>query len=607
MRFGKFINFTDLGKASERISTMTFIQLCVKKHSIQTTVISFILIFTVVSIILLTSMSNYFITEFVMDRYLSDYLQSFYSGFDKSLSTIVSRLNMVSMDLLTRQELYLKLLSSETTPEEKQRAVAQNIEPLIKNHDIITGIDIVCNDSVFRCSNIPLDFETPTDMLTDITRSALTFHKDGLTSDGVCYTAAGTKYYNFFNNSDLGYIILYFNEDILHSVYSGAIKGNTFFITADDYIISHSDKSRLGAKAYIPYNFYSGEKLSIKRYDTSIISKYTMPSNNINSNVCIVGVIAADNLYNMVYPINSALVVMFTLMLCIAVLFAVLFTKRLLHRFTDIREKIELFGNNPGTPITFKSSNEVRALEESFSKMARHISLLMDETAAANERRRTAELKALQIHINPHFIYNALDTITCMAKLSREYEIENMTYALASFFRIGLSEGRSNITIAEEIKHVQSYIHIESIRFPDLFEVKYNIPDEIAENYLILKIILQPLVENSIKHGFHGIKYKGKISIDAHMDENDIYITVRDNGIGISGIKSYDKASYAFGYGLENVQQRLELEYGKGYGLSFSETDGGGTVVTVRIRKVHISAFTKASAQALKYNKTNLI
>ena len=134
------------------------------------------------------------------------------------------------------------------------------------------------------------------------------------------------------------------------------------------------------------------------------------------------------------------------------------------------------------------------------------------------------------------------------------------------------------------------------MRFPDLFDVEYDIPDEIAQNYLIVKIILQPLVENSIKHGFHGIKYKGIIKIAAVMDENDIYITVSDNGSGMSDNSPSSNARYAFGYGLKNVQQRLELEYGEGYGLTFSQSAGHGTTVTVRIKKVHTDAFTESSS-----------
>ena len=96
-----------------------------------------------------------------------------------------------------------------------------------------------------------------------------------------------------------------------------------------------------------------------------------------------------------------------------------------------------------------------------------------------------------------------------MQNAKGETEIENMTYALASYFRIGLSGGRSLIPIRDEIKHVKSYIDIESIRFPDLFTVEYDIPDYIADNYEIIKITLQPLVENAVKHGFADISYKG--------------------------------------------------------------------------------------------------
>ena len=198
------------------------------------------------------------------------------------------------------------------------------------------------------------------------------------------------------------------------------------------------------------------------------------------------------------------------------------------------------------------------------------------------EKQRIAELKALQAQINPHFMYNALDAIIWHAKLKNQEYLADMVYELATFFKISLHKGENFIYVWEEIKHVESYVKIEQMRFPNLFEIHYRIQEDILQTK-ILKIILQPLVENAIKHGFEYIESGGVITIVGYSDGDDLVFEIEDNGAGMK----FDPLSVAYtsnGYGIKNVHERLVLEYGQGYGLTFYSEEGKGTRVVVRLK-----------------------
>ena len=371
----------------------------------------------------------------------------------------------------------------------------------------------------------------------------------------------------------------------MFSLYGNSLlDNNEFFITVDGKVMSHTDKSKLGTEVYIPNELYSDENLSVNRYSNSIIGKFQIIADNINSDICMITIVKADKLFGIVDKINLYIFMSLGTLFIIAVYTAILVTRRFVKQHVNIRENIERIEKFPYEAIEFDTKNELQILENSFSKMSYRISQLMKQKDEANEAQRIAEMKALQVHINPHFIYNALDVITCFAKCKGEKEIENMTYALASYFRIGLSGGKTLISISDELKHVRSYIDIEMIRFPDMFDVEYDVPEEISNNYEIVKITLQPLVENAVKHGFCDMDYKGHIRITARFDGRDIIFIVSDNGCGydVNPLQA-EKTFASGGYGLTNVQQRLQFEYGDDYGLSFSKNTDGGTDVMVRI------------------------
>lgn len=235
------------------------------------------------------------------------------------------------------------------------------------------------------------------------------------------------------------------------------------------------------------------------------------------------------------------------------------------------------------------SGDEVATLERSFNTMVGKIEELVANVRCEQVNLRRTELKLLQAQINPHFLYNTLDTIIWMAEDGQSEEVVEIVGALSDFFRVSLSKGRDYITLKEEESHVKSYLQIQQFRYADILEYEIDIPEELGE-YNVLKLTLQPIVENAIYHGVKRKRGKSKIMIRGSYKENHMLLTVEDNGIGIQEEKlkqirvHLEKENPEItdkGFGLANVNARILLNYGKGYGLSIDSTYGVGTKVSM--------------------------
>ena len=254
----------------------------------------------------------------------------------------------------------------------------------------------------------------------------------------------------------------------------------------------------------------------------------------------------------------------------------------------SLRDHVNKLGNGKtDVVLSTNAKDEIWELENSFNKMVVRIQDLIERNNQEKEKQKEMELIALQAQINPHFIYNTLDAIGWMAKLKKETEIERMVMALSTFFRTSLHKGEQYIMVKEEIELVESYVTIEKMRFPEKFDIIYNISDEIRD-CLMLKIILQPLVENAIKHGISEKEGKGLITINGYAEDEDLVFEVIDDGVGFDVCTKEFQAAYNHikrsGYGLRNVDERIKLEYGDDYGLKFESEKGKGTRVYVRLK-----------------------
>jgi two-component system sensor histidine kinase YesM len=217
---------------------------------------------------------------------------------------------------------------------------------------------------------------------------------------------------------------------------------------------------------------------------------------------------------------------------------------------------------------------------------------LVEDKYRLGQAVKQLELKALQAQINPHFLYNTLDLINWMSAKYKAEEIRALVSALSKFYKLSLSGGEDTVRVRGELEHVQAYVQIQNMRYADCIRLILNVPEPLLD-YPILKLVIQPLVENAI---FHGIRHKadenGIIEINGEIQNEVLCLHVRDDGVGmpeerVNGILSaHPHTENHHGYGVRNIDERLRLRYGAGFGLSFRSAPGEGTTVTVRIPAV---------------------
>jgi two-component system sensor histidine kinase YesM len=243
--------------------------------------------------------------------------------------------------------------------------------------------------------------------------------------------------------------------------------------------------------------------------------------------------------------------------------------------------------------MTSDNVDEITELGMSFNIMIGKIRELLDSKIKEQENLKKAELRALQAQINPHFLYNTLDTIIWMAEAKKTDQVIEIVSALSSFFRISLSKGKDWITIGEEIERTNSYLTIQKMRYRDILDYKIQVDEGVA-NYTILKLILQPLVENALYHGIKNKRQGGTIIVRAKpKSPNEVQLEVEDNGIGFTPEKlarlqeeledDSGDIKLESGFGIGNVNKRIRLYYGKQYGISVTSEYHTGTCVTLII------------------------
>ncbi|CAG0975413.1 two-component system, sensor histidine kinase YesM [Anaerolineae bacterium] len=243
--------------------------------------------------------------------------------------------------------------------------------------------------------------------------------------------------------------------------------------------------------------------------------------------------------------------------------------------------------------ITHDNVDEITELGMSFNIMIGRIRELLNAKIKEQEDLKKAELRALQAQINPHFLYNTLDTIIWMAESKKTDQVVEIVRALSSFFRMSLSKGKDWITIGEEIERVKSYLTIQKMRYRDIMDYRVEVDAKVLDN-TVLKLILQPLVENALYHGIKNQRQRGTIIVRAKQNnENEVLLEVEDDGIGFMPEKlaqinalmndTFDEIRYERGFGLNNVNKRIKLYYGTQYGLSITSEYQVGTCVSVVI------------------------
>lgn len=306
----------------------------------------------------------------------------------------------------------------------------------------------------------------------------------------------------------------------------------------------------------------------------------------------VVGVSYVDEMVNR----NVTEMIHLSCLLAVVVLAAAVLTSWLLFRLlghplrglADAMERFEADADH----FTYRpvgGTREVQELSNSFEHMVLRIQQLMTTVREEEVNLRKTELKALQAQINPHFLYNTLDSIAWMCEQGRNTDAVKMVHALARLFRISISKGHELIPISKEIEHAESYLQIQKYRYKNQFTYEFQVDPECLD-YYCNKITLQPIIENAINHGLDLLVEEGRITVQVCQDGEDILFFVQDNGVGMSEeqlrtILQHDPKDRT-GIGIKNVNDRLKIYFGKQYGLHISSELDVGTCVEIRMPKI---------------------
>ena len=258
-----------------------------------------------------------------------------------------------------------------------------------------------------------------------------------------------------------------------------------------------------------------------------------------------------------------------------------------IQKLRDSMKKVQE-GDFSVSDVVVDSKNEIGSLTKSFDVMTHRIHELMEQNVHEQEEKRKSELKALQSQINPHFLYNTLDSIIWMAEGKKNEEVVLMTASLARLLRQSISNEDEVVPIANEVEYARGYLTIQKMRYKDKLEFQIEVDSSILYIPLI-KLVLQPIIENAIYHGLKYKESKGLLIVKGFMKDGNAVLQVIDDGVGMDEetlAHIYDKHKVNYhsnGVGVYNVQKRLKLYYGEDYGITYTSELGKGTTATITI------------------------
>ena len=404
---------------------------------------------------------------------------------------------------------------------------------------------------------------------------------------------------------DMNYAVI---DKMMESVNDNTSQHYVYLCDSNGAIIYHPMLMQITAGLYdennlIAAGYDDGSHKEIYHGEERIVSVETMSYTGWK----LVSVIPTSNSYIGMRDIRYFVIMIVSLTLLAMLLLNGLVARRVTSPIVKLNDSIkELESGKTHPDVYIGGPSEIEHLGKTLRASYEQIDRLMKDMVASQEEKRKSELDALQSQINPHFLYNTLDSIVWMIEGGKYDDAVFMITQLASLFRVSLSGGKTIISIEDEIRHAQNYMNIQKVRFKDAFTTEFDI-DENIKDYCTVKLIVQPILENAVYYGVKDME-DGEIKVKAFMgDDEDLYITVSDNGFGMSGEETalvltddsrvHKKGS---GVGLVNVQRRIQLRFGMQYGLTIESEPDEGTVVTIHLPAI---PFTEENRKILEEGK----
>ena len=492
---------------------------------------------------------------------------------------------------------YLKMTNKELKTSQNNMLAAENSVNnfLVFKANIssiyVKGFNGLVFDSTSASNNITPELEK---QLTDLHGESI------LISDVVTnYNNSKTKVISLVRllkdidnlSSNLAIIKINVPEEEISKIYQNKLlgtKGDYFIIDEQKNIISSLNKKNLGTKLdnkYYDKRLYSASS----GYFKTVLDKHNFLVTYFNLSRPgwkMINLVPLDDLSKDTKVIQNITfyAILASLTLCLLVIS--LFSFNVLSPLKQIRKYMKSLENeNFDVNINVKGNDEIALLGKSFNKMSKRLGELINEVYTVQIKQKEAELKALQAQINPHFLYNTLDTIYWMCRMEKAYESSDLVQALSKLFRLSLNSGNEFTFVKNEVDHLNNYIIIQKKRFEDLIKFNINVSEEVME-CKVVKLVIQPLVENAIHHGIEKKGTQGKIDINIYKEAGNVIYLINDDGAGAdeNELKAFlEKVEEGNrGFGIKNVNDRIKLYFGNEYGIEFKSSFGNGTTVIVK-------------------------
>lgn len=387
----------------------------------------------------------------------------------------------------------------------------------------------------------------------------------------------------------LGYILIYLDEDYIQDIWDSATWGttsNVFLLDSDGQILQSSQPGADYTSILESIQLPNGSAIQSQNGKSFVITGTKMTLNNWK--ICMITPFQEVN--QSVRLLKTELLIIVGIIILLFIILARFTADNMARPITRLSEIMDTYHGEDyldAEPVNFDAykdrSDEIGKMYRSYEQLENRLDMLIQEIFVKNLEKKDAELALLQSQINPHFLYNTLDSINWLALENDQEEISEMIHALSDTFRLSLMKNNSTLVeIDQEIQYIKSYLMLQKFRYGDRLTYSFDLPDPLPQIY-ITRFILQPIVENSLKHGIDKIDGGGSISITMTIDE-DIHITVANDGNDIdldkmaellyfdpkeSEIRAFTKG----GYGVQNIYRRIKIICGDAYGITYEKTD----------------------------------
>jgi two-component system, sensor histidine kinase YesM len=522
-----------------------------------------------------------------------------------SINNFIQDMDFVSMSAIADPQMqsFIKLYDKESADKQEQRVVdlRYNMQSsLLFSRKYISGIYVFQHNRVlFRYGNFRQnDNDENNEIIPSISElkgktrwTPAQKIKDSNYPDVETYEISQYRAINDMNvlNHQIAYQRITVDESYVRSLYEWVMaEQNEEMFVMDDLgqIISASNPQLLGTTITDPSSkkkLFQGSEGYFKDSMGRIISYYAIK----NPHWIVVKIENLQGLSKNDQVLINIIVLCLLLTLVFGVFFGIIQNRTIIKPITQLSRQASNFREGHYNNEVYSNSNdEIGTLNRSLGDMMRYVEELIEEQYKSQLKAKEAELMAMQSHINPHFLYNSLDSIRWMCMAEQQPNIAKQVEALSKIFRHALNMGKSMTTIEQEIDHLQNYILIQKNRYLG----KLNVTVDVDKNLLphpTLKLILQPLVENAIVHGLEKKIGGGNVYVQVYALEATIYFKVMDDGLGsdedkIRGMLKDDKECHNV-FALKNIDDRVKHQYGSQYGISFNSIQGKGTTVLVTI------------------------